>query len=107
MDKSLAINIINDICNNSKTDDDILNKIEKWKIVLNQTSFNKLALIYMTFIYEDIIKYPNKKKLIDVKDEMNEFLIYKDVQSDDSSRAKAVIFVFMKYKKCEKNDLLD
>ena len=26
MDKSLAINIINDICNNSKTDDDILNK---------------------------------------------------------------------------------
>jgi len=102
MNESFAITIMNDILNNSNNDIDILERINKWSYLLNNNNndfndFNKLAIIYLSFIYEEIINNYSETKN-NIKNEMKELLLFKEFDSE-KGRTKAAIFSFIKYKK--------
>lgn len=95
MNESLAITIMNDII--SKNNQEILNRIDKWKSILNPDNFIKLSYIYLSFIYEELIT-DNNNKIKEVKNNMKELLFLKEVDNE-ISRHKACIFTFINYKK--------
>jgi len=98
MNESFATTIMNDIINNSKTDTEIINRTQEWISMLHLHELTKLSYIYLSFIYEEIIRSNNNSKIIEVKNIMKEFLFMKPVESE-ISRHKASIFTYMKYKK--------
>ena len=97
MNENFAITIMNDIINNSKTDEEILNRIQEWILLLHLHELIKLSYIYLSFIYEELIKN-NNSLISQVKDTMKDYLFIKVVDSD-ISRHKVSIYTFMKYKK--------
>jgi len=101
MNESFAITIMNDIINNSKTENEILSRIQEWICMLHLHELNKLTYLYLSFIYEEVI-INNNPKINEVKNTMKEYLFNKPVETD-ISRYKATIFIYMKYKKQNQN----
>lgn len=95
MNESLAITIMNDII--SKNNEEVLNRIDIWKSILNPDNFIKLSYIYLSFIYEELITN-NNDKIKEVKNNMKELLFVKETDNE-ISRHKACIFTFINYKK--------
>ena len=95
MNESLAITIMNDII--SKNNEEVLNRIDIWKSILNPDNFIKLSYIYLSFIYEELIT-DNNNKIKEVKNNMKELLFVKETDIE-ISRHKACIFTFINYKK--------
>jgi hypothetical protein len=74
MNENFAITIMNDIINNSKTDEEILNRIQEWILLLHLHELIKLSYIYLSFIYEELIKN-NNSLISQVKDTMKDYLL--------------------------------
>jgi len=66
--------------------------------MLHLHELTKLSYLYLSFIYEEIIKFNNNAKIIEVKNTMKDYLFMKPVETD-ISRHKVCIFTYMKYKK--------
>lgn len=98
MNESFAITIMNDIINNSKTDTEILCRTQEWFSMLHLHEITKMSYLYLSFIYEELVRNNNNAKIIEVKNTMKEYLFMKPVETE-ISRHKASIFTFMKYKK--------
>lgn len=116
MNESIAITIMNDIISYNSTDKyknennietDVLNRLNKWISMLRIDEITKLSYLYLSFIYEELLSFNDSKsdtyKIInEVKNNMKEMLFVKEVDID-ISRYKAVIYIYMKYKKENKN----
>ncbi len=116
MNESIAITIMNDIISHNSTDKyknennietDVLNRLNKWISMLRIDEITKLSYLYLSFIYEELLSFNDSKsdtyKIInEVKNNMKEMLFVKEVDID-ISRYKAVIYIYMKYKKENKN----
>lgn len=114
MNESIAITIMNDIISHNSTDKyknennietDVLNRLNKWISMLRIDEITKLSYLYLSFIYEELLSFNDSKsdtyKIInEVKNNMKEMLFVKEVDGD---RYKAVIYIYMKYKKENKN----
>lgn len=98
MNESIAITIMNDIINNSKSESEILNRTQEWITILHLHELNRLTYLYLSFIYEEVIANNNNLRIAEVKNMMKEYLFNKP-QESDISRYKAAIFTYMKYKK--------
>jgi len=101
MNESLANTIMNDIITVSKNNEELLNRIDLWKNILNTNDFIKLSFLYLSFIYEELV-INNNKITNEIKNNMKELLFIKNI-NDDITRYKAVIYTFIKYKKNNNN----
>jgi len=89
---------MNDIINNTKSESEILSRIQDWINMLYLHQLNRLTHLYLSFIYEELIANNNNLRVAEVKNTMKEYLFNKYVETD-ISRYKAAIFTYMKYKK--------
>lgn len=101
MNESIAITIMNDIITNSSNDSDLINRFNKWISILNPNEIIKLSFIYFSFIYEECLTLDNTNNKIinEIKNNMKEILFIKEVENS----YKASIYIYIKYKKENKN----